>query len=227
MTGLNNLYDAKTPADYGRSSRRWRIASSSRNVARSLGRFAARLASISASRLSTRIFKPSTSISTDFRKSYAVIRRAREILGDNRILYVHCSVDPLKDGRIYCPFIDTYADYIIRGEAGVYGLKLDDFLRWTISGYNISNVVGYWCYYGSNRQQGYDSSTPKSYTYFDTLPTAEHIDAALRNKAFIWRQGQEWSQPKLKDDLAAFDKDYYGKIALLRQGRENQGTGTK
>jgi hypothetical protein len=166
-------------------------------------------------------------ISMDFRKSYAVIRRAREILGDNRILYVHCSSDPLNDGRIYCPFIDTYADYILRGEPGVWGLKLDDFLRWTLSGYNLSNAVGYWCYYGSNRQQGYDASTPKSWTYIDTLPTTEHIDAALRNKVFIWRQGQEWSQPKLKDGLAAFDQEYYDKIELLRQDREKQGMSTK
>jgi len=166
-------------------------------------------------------------ISMDFRKSYAVIRRAREILGDNRILYVHCSSDPLNDGRIYCPFIDTYADYILRGEPGVWGLKLDDFLRWTLSGYNISNAVGYWCYYGSNRQQGYDASTPKAGKYIDTVPTTEHIDAALRNKVFIWRQGQDWSQAKMKDSLAAFDKQYYGKIELLRQGREKLGTSTK
>jgi hypothetical protein len=166
-------------------------------------------------------------ISMDFRKSYAVIRRAREILGGNRILYVHCSSDPLKDGRIYCPFIDTYADYILRGEPGVWGLKLDDFLRWTISGYNISNAVGYWCYYGSNQQQGYDATTPKAGKYIDTVPTTEHIDAAFRNKAFSWRQGQDWSQPKSKDGLAAFDKEYYDRIALLRQGRGKQGTSPK
>jgi hypothetical protein len=166
-------------------------------------------------------------ISMDFRKSYAIVRKAREILGDNRILYVHCTSDPLDSGRIYCPFIDTWADYILRGEAGVWGLKLEDFLRWTLSGYNISNAVGYWCYYGSNRQQGYDDGSPKGGTYFETLPTSEHINAALRNKVFIWRQGQSWSQPKLKDSLAAFDKEYYGKIDLQRQGRKEQGTSTK
>jgi hypothetical protein len=164
--------------------------------------------------------------SMDFRKSYAIARRAREILGDNRILYVHCSSDPLGNGRIYCPFIDTYADYILRGEAGVWRLKLDDFLRWTISGYNMSNAVGYWCYYGSNEQQGYDASTPGRYIH--TVPTTENIDAALRNKVFIWREGQYWSQqPETKDSLGAFDKEYYDKLELLRQGREKQGTGTK
>jgi hypothetical protein len=157
-------------------------------------------------------------ISSDFRKSYAVIRRAREILGDNRILYFHATNDPLDDGRIYCPFVDTYADYVLRGEGGVSGLKLDDFLRWTVSGYNISNAVGYWCYYGSNRQQGYGAGTPKAYAYFDTVPTTESVDAALRNKVFIWREGQQWSQSKAA--LAQFDKDYYGKVELLRQAHE-------
>jgi hypothetical protein len=160
-------------------------------------------------------------ISEDFRKSYMVIRRAREILGDSRILYVHCSSDPLNDGRIYCPFIDTYADYILRGEAGVWGLKLDDFLRWTVSGYNISNAVGYWCYYGSNRQQGYGAGTPESGKYFDVVPTSEAIDAALRNKVFIWREGQQWSQAGSKAALVQFDKDYYDKVEMLRQARES------
>jgi hypothetical protein len=161
-------------------------------------------------------------ISMDFRKSYAVIRRTREILGDDRILYVHCSSDPLGDGRIYCPFIDTYADYTLRGEAGVWGLKLDDFLCWTLSGYNISNAVGYWCYYGSNRQQGYGGGAPKSGKYFDTVPTPEAVDAALRNRVFIWREGQQWSQAGSKAALAQFDKDYYGKVELLRQAHESK-----
>lgn len=154
-------------------------------------------------------------ISMDFRKSYAVIRRAREILGDDRILYVHCSSDPLRDGRIYCPFIDTYADYILRGEAGVWGQKLDEFLRWTISSYNIGNSVGYWCYYGSNKQQGYGGGTPKSGTYIDLVPSPENVDAAVRNKVFIWRQGQSWSQSQPRERLAAFDDDYYGKVEKL------------
>jgi len=159
-------------------------------------------------------------ISDDFRKSYAVIRRTREILGDNRILYVHCSDDPLDDGRIYCPFIDTYADYILRGEAGVWGLPLDEFLRWTVSGYNISNAVGYWCYYGSNHQQGCGPGAPPSGKYFDTVPTKEAVDAALRNKVFIWREGQQWSQSKAA--LAEFDDYYYSRVESLRPAHESR-----
>jgi len=52
------------------------------------------------------------------------------------------------------------------------------------------------------------------------VPTSEAIDAALRNKLFIWREGQQWSQAGSKAALAQFDKDYYGKVELLRQAKE-------
>ena len=91
-------------------------------------------------------------ISMDFRQSYRIIREARRLLGDKGVLYVHCSIDPLGI-EIYCPFIDTYADYILRGESG-RGQQRRNSYRWTVSGYNISNTVGYWCYYGFDRQAG-------------------------------------------------------------------------
>jgi hypothetical protein len=88
---------------------------------------------------------------------------------------------------------------------------LEDFLRWTISGYNISNAVGYWCYYGSNR--------PVQSHYIDDVPTTEDIEAALRNEARIWREGDDWSQAKFKGQLVRFDKEYYGKLESLRGAR--------
>ncbi|MDO9527687.1 MAG: hypothetical protein Q7J27_00845 [Syntrophales bacterium] len=83
-------------------------------------------------------------ISTDILYSYKMVRDARKLLGD-KILYVHCTVDPLISRNIYCPFIDTYADYIMRAE-GVANAS-DKYLRYVISGYNISNSIGYVCYY--------------------------------------------------------------------------------
>ena len=141
-------------------------------------------------------------VSMDFRKSYRIVRAAREILGDDRILYIHCSTDPLDSGRIYCPFIDTYADYILRGEGEGHwhGLALHDFLRWTISARNISNSVGYWCYYGSTGQSG----------YVNVLPAQEHIRAALDAGARIWRQTHSWSSVGL--DVSQFDREYYGSL---------------
>jgi hypothetical protein len=158
-------------------------------------------------------------ISMDFRRSYEVMRQTRALLGNDRILYVHCSSDPLGDGRIYCPFIDTYADYTLRGEAGVWGLQRDDFLRWTVSGDNISNAVGVWCYYGSNQQQGFGAGAPKSGHYVDTPPTADAVEAAIRNHVFIWREGQQWSQPATKAALDQFDHYYYPKVELLAAPR--------
>jgi len=150
-------------------------------------------------------------VTMDFRTSYQIVRRTRRMLGDDRILFRHCTSDPLRSNRVYCPFIDTYCDYIYRGEAGRAKLELDDFLRWTVSGYNISNAVGYWVYTGSTGKPG----------YVRQAPTAEHIDAALRHEVRIprteigYEQGLAWEP----DDghLAFFDKHYYGQLARLRE----------
>jgi hypothetical protein len=83
-------------------------------------------------------------ISADILDSYKIIRDARSLLGD-KILYVHCTDDPLMSRNIYCPFIDTYADYILRAEHDTY--LTDNYFRYVISGYNISNAIGYICYY--------------------------------------------------------------------------------
>ena len=83
-------------------------------------------------------------ISSDVLDSYQMIRETRSLLGD-KILYVHCTSDPLGSQNIYCPFIDTYADYILRAE---HATRLTDrYLRYVISGHNISNAIGYVCYY--------------------------------------------------------------------------------
>ena len=147
-------------------------------------------------------------VSMDFRKSYQLTRKAREMLGDDRLLYVHCSSDPLGSKTIYCPFIDTYSDYILRGEAGRGGQSLDAFLRYIVSGYNISNAVGVWCYYGSTGAAG----------YVHKVPTSPDIDAALRNHVRLWRTKVVWQvHGKASDEAVdAFDREYYGKIDKLR-----------
>jgi len=49
----------------------------------------------------------------------------------------------------------------------------------------------------------------------------------LRNKVFIWRQGQDWSQSKQRDRLALFDEQYYSKVEKLGQERETETPNTK
>lgn len=155
-------------------------------------------------------------VTMDFRTSYEIVRKTRQMLGDDRILFRHCTSDPLASPRIYCPFIDTYCDYIYRGEAGRADLELDDFLRWTLSGHNISNAVGYWVYTGSTGKPG----------YVRQAPTREHIDAALRHEVRLPRTeiGYELNLAWKPNDghLEFFDKYYYENLARICQARKKQ-----
>jgi hypothetical protein len=83
-------------------------------------------------------------VSADIMRSYDIVTKARAILGD-KILYIHCTSDPISR-KLYCPFIDTYADYILRAE---HIRSFDDgYLRYVVSGYNISNSIGFIAYWG-------------------------------------------------------------------------------
>ena len=153
-------------------------------------------------------------VSRDFRESYHIMRHGRRILGDDRILYVHCSSDPLGSRTIYCPFIDTYSDFILRGEAGLGGLSLDNFMRWVCSGYNISNSVGYWCHYGMGGGKDYDFR----------VPTSEDINASLDNEARIFRAEGTWKVQGVTTEGAMrnFDRKYYSKLEQLRRKAERR-----
>jgi hypothetical protein len=112
-------------------------------------------------------------ISMDILYSYQMIRDVRALLKD-KILYVHCSTDPLLSRDIYCPFIDTYADYILRGEhAGSFD---DKYLRYVISGYNISNSIGHICYYDYPKdfiQKLIDKTLAANARFYLQLPETE------------------------------------------------------
>ena len=144
----------------------------------------------------------------DFRPAYAMIRRAREILGD-RIMYLHSSAEPFGSVGVYPPFVFAYADFCLRGESNRGGMELDPFLRYTVSGHQISNTVGMWCHYGSMGESGY---------HF-VVPTTADIEAALRNHVRIWRQTRMWR--RFPEELARFDREYYGRLAQLREQRGN------
>jgi len=72
----------------------------------------------------------------DFRPGYHLMRRARAILG-HRILYLHSSTEPFGTCRAYLPFVYAYADFVLSGEAGRFGLELEEFLRYTVSQYQV------------------------------------------------------------------------------------------
>ena len=81
----------------------------------------------------------------DIGKAWECARRMRQLLGTKR-LYVHCTTLPLWDPGLPVPFVDTWADYLLRGE-GLGRDRVDPvYLRYVASGYNISNAIGELCY---------------------------------------------------------------------------------
>jgi len=77
----------------------------------------------------------------DIESAYEVTRQVRKMIGDDGVLCIHSTTLPLN--RIYCPFLDCYADYILRGEH--VGIS-KDYARWKVSCFNLSNAVGTFCY---------------------------------------------------------------------------------
>jgi len=86
-------------------------------------------------------------VSNDIVRAYTVMRGLRKMLG-NKILFVHVPspiIGKYDRDYVYCPFIETYADYILKAE---HIFTFDwKHLRYTISGCNISNSIGYACNY--------------------------------------------------------------------------------
>ena len=132
-------------------------------------------------------------VSDDFRTSDAIVRGAREILGPDRILYLNASDEPFGTPRVRCPFIESHADFVLRGDSGRGGLPLDRFLRYAVSGRNVGNSVGVWCHYGSSGRV----------LPVDRAPSARHIDAAAESDVRLWRRSV-WG-----DGLADFDRRYH------------------
>ena len=80
------------------------------------------------------------------KNTYLCCRAMREYLGDDRILMVHCTHNAPggKWGRwAYNPAADTWATCILRGEG--FGFVSSEWLRYFVSGYQISNTIGFVC----------------------------------------------------------------------------------
>lgn len=77
--------------------------------------------------------------------AWEAARRMRKLLGTRR-LYVHCTFEPFFRVGVYCPFADTYADYILRGETYDRTRINPERLRYWVSGLNISNSIGTLCW---------------------------------------------------------------------------------
>jgi hypothetical protein len=72
--------------------------------------------------------------------SYKLIRIIRDEVGQG-VIYTHCTRNPpMQSIDLYCPFIDTYSDFILRGEGQIINSPGDPYLRYVIGTYGISNA---------------------------------------------------------------------------------------
>ncbi|PIT99535.1 MAG: hypothetical protein COT74_11085 [Bdellovibrionales bacterium CG10_big_fil_rev_8_21_14_0_10_45_34] len=153
-------------------------------------------------------------ISYDFRESYKIVRKTRELFGDDIIVYIHASTDPFNSTTFFAPVIDTYADYILRGEASrPANLSLDNFLKYVVSGLHTSGVNGYWLYYGS-------ANADQKGEIFN-LPDDAAIETAFRNHVYFpWSDTMYRSASK--KDWQDFTKKYFKRLEKYKEGPLSQ-----
>ena len=118
------------------------------------------------------------------------------MLGDDGILFLHVTSDPLRGTP--CPFIDTYATYIMRGE---HRQLSDDYARWMASSYNLGNTIGLFCY--------------------DTVrPDSRMIDLLLSINARMvyWPSDGtwfKWAYHLKPDEIDLMNREYFPKLKAI------------
>ncbi len=128
------------------------------------------------------------------KNNYILLRATRELLGDERLLFVHNTVTA-PGGLCYNPAADTWADFHLRGEQR--RPFRPRYLRWYVSGYNISNSIGFVC-----NNAGYQK------------PTREQVEMTLEaNCRLPYISGasddllqplQDWYWPRLNESYRAY-----------------------
>ncbi|MHB1461449.1 MAG: discoidin domain-containing protein [Armatimonadota bacterium] len=78
-------------------------------------------------------------------QAWQIAKAARRLLGD-RLLYIHLTQTPFMNKRMIVPFVDTYADFVLRGENMSWAEIDPAYLRYAVSSYNMGNSIGTLCY---------------------------------------------------------------------------------
>jgi hypothetical protein len=151
--------------------------------------------------------------------AYEVMKGTRRLLGPAGLLYVHIPSPILgssyHSGRyVYCPFVDTYANFILRAE------HIDTFddtvLRYTISGQNISNAIGFVCNYDYsldfNRRL-----IQKALEYNVRVPWWGGWDIYLEDLS----RGTHKKYPPMSEIHDIMQRDYFPALEKLKQQKGN------
>ena len=80
--------------------------------------------------------------SGEWMETYLFIRAMRESVGPEGVIYTHCTLNPpVRQCELYCPFIDSYSDFLLRGEGQTIRGPKDPYLRYVINTHKISNAI--------------------------------------------------------------------------------------
>ncbi|MFH1006838.1 MAG: hypothetical protein V1800_04955 [Candidatus Latescibacterota bacterium] len=84
--------------------------------------------------------------------TYKMTRRIRSLLGPERILYSHCTWSPPAYSKVLsCPAVNTYCDFLLRGEESAELYTDESHLRYCISDYRMGNSVSLLCNSGTKQ----------------------------------------------------------------------------
>ncbi|MFH0962381.1 MAG: hypothetical protein V2A58_00045 [Planctomycetota bacterium] len=159
--------------------------------------------------------------------TYVCCRATRELIGDERVLMVHCTHNAPGGawGKwSYNPAADTWADCTLRGEG--FGFVSSPWLRCFVSGYQTSNAIGFLCnnagYYAPSRRQVemvLRANCRLPYMTCDTdgwlrdAPVNPRLkEPASQTKAKHVRAMTDWYYPRLDDAL----REWFEKINEAR-----------
>ena len=78
----------------------------------------------------------------DWVRSYRIMRLTRAMFPDGPV-YLHDTLSaPVHQYDIWCPFVDTYADIVLRGEGRPTEGADPGYVRYVAAGYRLSNAIG-------------------------------------------------------------------------------------
>ena len=78
----------------------------------------------------------------EWMETYLFIRQMRHSVGPDGVIYTHCTLNPpSRMCQLYCPFVDSYSDFLLRGEGQTIHGTTDPYLRYVIGTQKISNAI--------------------------------------------------------------------------------------